>query len=364
VTLLSLADVTVETPDSTILAVDRLEVARGEVLAVLGPTGAGKSTLLRLAALIQRPSSGVIAWSGKPVDWPPPLALRRRVAMAFQDPLPFAGSVAENVAWGLAVRGVGRQEATARVGEALEMFGIGDLAGRPATTVSGGEAQRMALARAIVVRPDLLLLDEPLASLDPPIKERLIADLGRTTREWDLTVVHVTHDRDEAIALANRIAILDRGLLLQVGTPEEVFYRPSCRRVAEFLGMTNLLAGTVAAKAGVGREVVVGPLRLRTAARLDVGSPVLVCIRPEDVSLGNASAPAATGGTNRIGGVVRETATRGTAMEVEIDCGVLVRSLAPRRVVNSLGLVAGSQVTLQIDPEAIHVLPEATHDQS
>jgi len=238
VSLIELRDVRVEAGTRCILDVVVLDVHAGEVLVVLGPTGAGKSTLLRILGLLERPAAGEVRWRGAPVHWPVPLGLRRRVTMAFQDPLLFSGTAAENVEYGLRVRGVSKLDARAQAMAMLRQLEVAAHAEQKASTLSGGEAQRVALARALVIRPELLLLDEPLASLDEPLREELGHELLTLIKATGLTSVLVTHDRTAARTMADRIAILDGGRLRQVGTPEEIFSRPADDFVARFVGRT------------------------------------------------------------------------------------------------------------------------------
>src|SRR3989449_6657146 len=181
---------------------------------LIGPNGSGKSTLLRVAGLLERPTTGRVSCGGRAVDATHALAERRRMAMVFQQPLLADMTVAENVALGLAFRGVGADLAEARVGRWLERLNIAPLRGRRARTLSGGEAQRVALARALVVAPDLLLLDEPFAGLDAPSREALLPELAAILRGDRVTTVLVSHDRGEAQALADRVAVLMRGRIL------------------------------------------------------------------------------------------------------------------------------------------------------
>ncbi len=180
-----------------VLEIDALDLERGEILALVGPNGAGKSTLVTALALIERPAAGTIESDGEPVDWRRgALLARRRLAIVFQEPLLFDTTVFENVATGLKLRAISGKERTPRIEHWLDRLGIRDLAGRQARTLSGGEAQRASLARALVLEPELLLLDEPFAALDPPTRERLVDDLLPLLRETATTTVLVTHDRD------------------------------------------------------------------------------------------------------------------------------------------------------------------------
>ena len=351
--LLSLTDVTVRAEGRTLLDLPRLEVHEGEILVVLGPTGAGKSTLLRIAGLLQRPAHGHLAWRDEPVPWPTPLALRRRMAMVFQAPLLFSGTVLDNVAYGLRLRGERGSALRDRVDAALAQFHIAHLAGQRASTLSGGEAQRTALARAVVLEPELLLLDEPLASLDAPIRERLRDELRQAIRGRGMSCVYVTHELPEAFTLADRIAVLSGGRLLQVGKPEEVFYAPNQRAVAEFLRAGNLLPAEVVSAAGGLATVRIAGRILTAASALVAGRRALACIHPEEVQV--ALAPGSAG--EWLGATVVAVTDRGPTLRVDLDCGFPLRALVTRRAARELELRPGVRVAVALAPESVHLIP-------
>ena len=218
-----------------VLEVESLELRRGEILALVGPNGAGKSTLITALALLERPVAGTITLDGTPVDWRRGLlAARRRLSIVFQEALLFDTTVADNVATGLKLRGVPTREREPLVGRWLDRLGIAHLAGRQARTLSGGEAQRTSLARALAIAPDLLLLDEPFAALDAPTREALGDDLLPLLRETATTTVLVTHDRDEALEMGDRLGVILDGRLVQVDRPEDVVAAPANEAVAAF----------------------------------------------------------------------------------------------------------------------------------
>jgi tungstate transport system ATP-binding protein len=218
-----------------ILRIEQLAIERGEIVVFVGPNGAGKSTLMTALALIDRPAAGSITWDGTPIDWKHgALAARRRLAIVFQEPLLFDTTVAENVATGLKLRGIGRKEREPRVRYWLERLGIAHLAGRQARTLSGGEAQRTSLARALVLEPELLLLDEPFAALDAPTREALADDLVPLLRETRTTTLLVTHDREEALEFGDHLAVIMDGGLAQWDTPERILAAPASDAVAAF----------------------------------------------------------------------------------------------------------------------------------
>jgi tungstate transport system ATP-binding protein len=220
--VLRLCGVTVRYGQRVVLSLSELAVAPGEVLAIMGPNGAGKSTLLHVAALLRRPQDGQVWIAGERATRRTEGALRRRTAMVLQEPLLFEVSVLANAASGLRFRGVPRREAEHRARVWLEQFGIGHLAARNARTLSGGEAQRTSLARAFAVGPELLVLDEPFAALDPATRESLMPDLGARLRETQTAAVIVTHDATDALALADRLLVLVNGRIAQCDRTEVV----------------------------------------------------------------------------------------------------------------------------------------------
>jgi putative spermidine/putrescine transport system ATP-binding protein len=251
-----------------VVAVDdlTLEVARGEFFALLGPSGSGKTTCLRMIAGFERPTSGTVELAGRDVTREPPFA--REVNTVFQDYALFPHmSVEQNVEYGLRVKRVGRAERRERVEQALETVRLAGYGSRRPAQLSGGQRQRVALARALVNRPTVLLLDEPLGALDRQLREQMQVELKLLQREVGITFLFVTHDQDEALTMADRIAVFSGGRLEQVGTPEDVYDRPETAFVAAFIGTSNSASGAAArALFGVDGEATVRPERLRVAA--------------------------------------------------------------------------------------------------
>jgi len=233
--LVEIHDLSVRRGKVVALQLDRLQIREGEVLAIVGPNGAGKSTLLLALARLLKLEAGDILFNGQPVRSEPDKVYRRRIALVMQDPLLFDTSVFDNVAAGLRFRGVSKAEIRRRVPLWLERLGVAHLTGRRAGQLSGGEAQRVSLARAMVLEPQLLLLDEPFSALDPPTCGRLLDDLGALLKNTATTTIFVTHDLFEAEQLATRIAIILENRLRQVGSPQEVFEGPVTVDVAQFL---------------------------------------------------------------------------------------------------------------------------------
>jgi thiamine transport system ATP-binding protein len=258
-----------------------LEVAAGETMAVLGPSGSGKTTLLRVVAGLQAPESGRVLLDGSDLTGVPPH--RRGIGLVFQDHALFPHrNVAENVGFGLRMRGDPRAAVVARTAELLELVGLSGFERRSVGTLSGGEQQRVALARALAPEPRLLLLDEPLGSLDRRLRDRLLDDLARLFDELTLTALYVTHDQTEAFTLGDRVAVLREGRVAQVSTPDELWSAPVDEDIARFLGLANVREGeivrpeAVAVRAAADGDGVVeaavrtGPI-VRLRVRLDDG---------------------------------------------------------------------------------------------
>src|SRR3954449_6497792 len=257
-----------------VVAVDDvdLEIARGEFFTMLGPSGSGKTTTLRLIAGFELPDTGRVELGGRDVTHVPPYA--RDVNTVFQDYALFPHmSVADNVAYGLRIRGAGRAERRARAAEALEMVRLPDVGARKPAQLSGGQRQRVALARAIVNRPRVLLLDEPLGALDLKLRQQLQVELKRIQGEVGITFVYVTHDQDEALSLSDRVAVMDGGRVLQIGTPREIYDEPDSRFVAGFVGVSNVLELDV-------ERVERGVADLRLGARDRVRAHVDAAVAP------------------------------------------------------------------------------------
>jgi tungstate transport system ATP-binding protein len=233
--MIQLRDVVISRNGRNTLRVDSLGIQRGETLTVVGPNGAGKSTLLLALARLLRPSRGDIVYDGKSLKQLNELEYRRRISFVFQAPLLMDMTVEQNVALGLKFRGTPKDEAQARVGEWMRQLGVESLAKRRASQLSGGEAQRVSLARAFVLEPELLLLDEPFSALDPPTRSRLIQDLDHLLEKERRTAVFVTHNLNEAAKLSHRMAVIIEGVLRQVGTVEEIRSDPADEAVAAFL---------------------------------------------------------------------------------------------------------------------------------
>jgi molybdopterin-binding protein len=354
--VLALHDIGIQRSDAFTLDVPALDVRPGEVLAVIGPNGSGKSTLLRVLGLLQAPDRGEVRYHSRPVTVADGLGVRRRMATVFQTPLLADTTVEANVALGLGFRGVPQAERTARVGRWLERFGVAALQFRLARTLSGGEAQRVALARALVLEPEVLFLDEPFAGLDAPTRTALVPELGAVLRAERVTTVLVSHDRAEAQALGDRVAVLIGGRLHQVDETARVFQTPDSEEVARFVGVETIVCGeAIATNLGV-TLIEVGGSRIEVAGTAPPGERVRVGIRPEDVTLGGApDNMAPNSARNHLRGrVVR--ATPGSPVRVLVDVGFPLVASVTLRSAQELGLVPGVPITAIFKASAVNMI--------
>jgi putative spermidine/putrescine transport system ATP-binding protein len=315
-------------------------VEDGELLSLLGPSGCGKTTTLNVIAGFVVPDAGRVRVDGEDVTTRP--AWRRGLGVVFQSYALFPHmSIAENVAFGLRERGVARAEREARVAEALALVRLDEAGDKRPGQLSGGQQQRVALARALVIRPRVLLLDEPLAALDRKLREEMRAELKDIQRAVGTTTVFVTHDQHEALGLSDRVAVLNGGRIEQLGTPEEIYERPATAFVADFVGASSVLRGRAT---DAGRVDVAGtPVRVRLPRPLHAGEVVRLLIRPERVTLGGD-------GPNVLPARVAAVMYLGDHSEVRLELADGTRLLASVR--GRAGLSAGERVSARLPEDA------------
>ncbi|MDH2445189.1 ABC transporter ATP-binding protein [Amnibacterium sp. CER49] len=321
-----------------VVAVDGvdLEIPDGELFAMLGPSGSGKTTVLRMIAGFEQPTAGTVRLGGVDATALPPF--KRDVNTVFQDYALFPHmTVQQNVEYGLRVRGVGRAERTKRAGEALEMVRLSGFGARRPVQLSGGQRQRVALARALVVRPRVLLLDEPLGALDLKLREQMQVELKAIQREVGITFVFVTHDQDEALTLCDRLAVFNQGRIEQVGDAADVYERPASRFVAEFVGTSNILEGRVA-QALLDREGV-------------------HAVRPEKITVLGPDA-AVPPQARRVSGTIAEVVYAGATTRVLVDAaGTTLAAVLLNAEADALpDLTRGAPVVLAWHESAVHAL--------
>jgi spermidine/putrescine transport system ATP-binding protein len=341
-----------------VIAVDgiSLEIEPGEFFSLLGPSGCGKTTTLRMIAGFERPTDGTILLDGVDVANRPPN--QRNVNTVFQSYalFPFL-TVAENVAFGMKYKSVPKAERNDRVAEALAQVELGGYEKRRPNQLSGGQQQRVALARALVLRPSVLLLDEPLGALDAKLRRALQVELGALQRQVGITFLYVTHDQEEALTMSDRLAVMSHGRIAQLGTPEAIYNEPADAYVADFLGVSNLM------DARVERGGSAAPCRVRLgdfvleagAGRLDATGAVKLAIRPERVRL----EPYESTGANRVPGMVERLAFLGstTYIYARLATGSVLQALVPNDGV-TLPYSQGTAVSVHLPADALRVLPD------
>jgi spermidine/putrescine ABC transporter ATP-binding subunit len=359
-TALSLKGITKTFGRTAVLRDISLEVDSGDLFFILGASGCGKSTLLRILAGLERPDSGSIVVDGRNILEVP--AHERGIGMVFQQYALWPHmTVAQNVRFGLEVQGVEKRERDTRVAEALELVQMSDLGQRYPHEISGGQQQRVALARSLAVRPRVILLDEPLSNLDARLREEIRHELQELHRALKITMIYVTHDQEDALTLATKIALLRSGVVEQVGTPFELYQAPRTRYVAEFLGSANILSCDIRAVRDSIAELTIrcAPEQTFTArvpSQTGANSHVL-CLRPETLSLGkkpSSSAPS-------IPATVRHIAFKGSHLDIECatNTGERLLSRAPTTL-SAEHYREGDPVFLSWPPDTAVVVSESS----
>ena len=351
-----------------VVAVDhmRLRIAHGEFYSLLGPSGCGKTTTLRMIAGFEQPSEGEIFLAGQPIAGVPPY--RRNVNTVFQHYALFPHmNVAQNVGYGLRQRKVGKAEEARRVGEALEQVRLAGYGQRRVWEMSGGQQQRVALARALVNRPTVLLLDEPLGALDLKLRKAMQLELKALQREVGITFVYVTHDQEEALTMSDTIVVMRDGRIQQAGGPVELYERPANRFVADFIGTSNFLKGTIAEVSSDDRLTVRTDLGLVLHGRLTdpdaapgVGDAVIVAVRPERLDVDAGGDPASSHDRTSVTGRIHQGTYLGDQTEFRVQTDVagelVVRRQNQAAGGDSLGLAPGDPVTVSWSEDANLVL--------
>lgn len=327
-----------------------LEVQDGEYFVILGPTGAGKTLLLELIAGFHAPDRGEIFINEKNVTVLPPE--KRNIGFVYQDYSLFPHlDVRKNIEFGLRMKGIRDRTRVERMAENLD---ISHLLHRYPLTLSGGEQQRVALARVLLIEPDVLLLDEPLSALDPVTQSTTRRLLKKIHEMSDLIVIHVTHNQTEAQILADRIAIMMEGSIVQVAAANEVFDRPLNDRIAHFIGVENVLKGTVTSKSEGLTTIALDSCEIEAVSGLEVGEEVHACLRPENVTISKGHLKSSA--RNAFEGDVIEIEPLGALLRVKVDCGFVVNSFITKQSALELELELGRRVTVSFKATAVHVI--------
>jgi len=348
-------------PGGVVIAVDgmSLDVKDGELVTLLGPSGCGKTTALRVVAGFEAPTSGRVLMDGQDVTHQAPHA--RNSAMVFQSYAIFPHlTVAQNVAFGLEMRGVPRDQIVSRVRDILDLVELSGLEHRSPEQLSGGQQQRVALARAIITEPRVLLFDEPLSNLDAKLREQMRGEVRKLQRRLAITSIYVTHDQAEAMALSDRIVVMEGGRVQQVGTPLEIYAHPANRFVADFIGRVNFLEGQVKAVTPDSLEIDVGGRSLAVPYRqrgFRVGEYAAVVVRPETIRLTPVTRVGAA--TRPFTGTIRRATYLGPTAEYEIDWErTLLLAVSYSPLEHGL-LSEGTQVAFDFPVGTVHVLPNS-----
>jgi iron(III) transport system ATP-binding protein len=340
--------------EGIVRAVDRanISIAKGEFVTFLGPSGCGKTTTLRLIAGFEFPTQGQIILDGQTINELPPN--QREMAMVFQSYAIFPHlNVFENIAYGLKIRRLSSQEVREKVRWVLELTELTGLENRPPNALSGGQQQRVALARALVMEPKVLLMDEPLSNLDAKLREVMRTEIRRIQQKLGITSVYVTHDQLEAMTLSDKIVVMNKGRIEQIGPPQEIYRHPRTAFVADFIGRTNFVNGTVRSlnDRDVTLEVFGRALNVpRPEHTLHEGQPVRLVLRPETIQL------VEQGG--QFQGIVRWSSYQGNAIEYEVEVGgqpLTVLNTDPR---HTTIYPPGQEISVQVLEDCLYVLPE------
>ncbi len=327
-----------------------LKVYDGEYFVILGPTGAGKTLLLETIAGLHRPDEGEIWLDGRNITLVPPE--QRKIGIVFQDYALFPHMTArENILFGLKLRKITREEAEERLKDMADMLKIDRILDRYPKTLSGGEKQRVALARALVLRPRLLLLDEPLSALDEEIRRSLWDELRSIHEKLRITTIHVTHDQTEAVALADRIGVMNQGSVVQTGTPREIFRNPKTEFIARFTGFENIYEGHASESGGI-TLVNVGGVEI-TSTDQKTGR-VKACIRPEDITLYHERPKSSA--RNTFKGVVSNISDRGPLVRLKVKSKLEFTVLISKRSLVEMNLNKGSTVYLSFKASSVRLI--------
>lgn len=340
----------------TVLDINELKVETSRILALIGPNGAGKSTLLLTMAGLLKPSMGMIRYQGMPVDSSASRSsMRRSVCVVFQEPLLLNTSVYKNVALGLKFRHLTGSEIERSVEESLDYFGISFLAKRSAKTLSGGESKRVSLARAFALKPQLILLDEAFNSLDPPTRETLIDDLRHILEETKITAVLALHDREETLRLAQDVAVMAEGRIIQSGTTAQIFNKPESEFVASFVGTETILEGTVEKNnAGLLGISVAGKI-IEAVGNYLPGQNVYCCLRPENITVSPVM-PEKISARNVFEAKIQKIIRQAFFYKMILDCGFPMVAYITVSSCEDLGLCEGSMVAVSFKATAVHVM--------
>jgi len=326
-----------------------LEIEDGEYFVILGPTGAGKTLLLETIAGFHQPDYGKIYMDGKDITSLPPN--RRKMGFVYQDYMLFPHmKVRENISYGLRIMEKDEGEIEKKVKELAKMLHIEHILDREPSNLSGGERQRVALARALAIEPHILLLDEPLSAMDEMLKEEIMKDLKRINREGGITFIHVTHSRSDAVMLADRMAVMKDGRIIQVGRATDIFRKPINKFVAEFVGVENIFEGEARKQDGI-TIFTIDDMEIYSSS--DMEGKCYASIRPEDIIISKKRIESSA--RNCIEGIVKGIADMGNVIRVNVDCGMPFMVNITHESMNEMGLSIGEKIYLVFKAQNVHL---------
>jgi tungstate transport system ATP-binding protein len=355
--VLTTKDLKVELGGIPVLHIPSFSLNDKEVVTIIGPNGSGKTTLLLTLACLLKPFAGHVSYRGEALaSHDAVFRFRRKISMVFQDPLLFDTTVYNNVATGLKLRGLAKNDAKERVIKYLKMFGIEHLANRSARKLSGGESQRTSLARAFAIEPEIIFLDEPFSALDPPTRHALVHDLDSVLQKTGTTTVMVTHVEFEALNLSGRIVVMNGGRIVQTGSPSEVMNNPLDEFVAKFVGMEAILNGKIVECENGFLMISVFGKQIYARGQGKPEEEVNCCIRPENVAVETQDDSSRSENRNIFAGQITHVYSMGPFVKLSLDCGFPLISLVTRDAFAVLGLAEGKKIYASFNPASVHLL--------
>lgn len=351
---LEIADLKQVYSGKKVLEVENFKVYDGDCLVIYGPNGSGKSTLLRVMALVEKPFKGEVFFEGQKVKDSNSLFLRRKMALLLPRPLFFKGNVKENLVYGLKVRKSTPVLIKERLEKVVELFSLSELLSRDPRTLSSGESQRVHLARAFILEPEILFLDEPFSTLDRPTREEKVFELKQIIKKTKQTTVLVTHNREEAMFLANKVAVLISGRVAQEGKVEEVFNYPATSEVARLVGVETVLKGIVKEKRDGLLVVKLGEQEVVASGYGEEGRETMLFIKPEDVLVAHQKLESSV--RNWFRGKILSAQSFGRLLQLQIDCGFLLKASLTQAAWEELGLKEGEEIWAGVKATAVHTI--------
>ncbi|MDO9088485.1 MAG: ABC transporter ATP-binding protein [Anaerolineaceae bacterium] len=354
--ILNVKNIVISRNQIPVLAMEEFCVNSGELLAIIGPNGAGKSSMVLALSGLLAWQEGQLFFQDKLINPKDLFSYRRQIGMVLQNPLLLDDTVEGNIKVGLRFRGISSKEAKQKAALWMDRLGITHLAKRKARQLSGGEGQRVSLARALVLKPKLLFLDEPFGALDAPTRARLIEDFIHLQKQESISTVFVTHDQDEALWMGDRITVIMDGKLRQIGRPDEIFNTPIDADVAGFVGTETIIPGKVLSINEGLAKIQVDGYTLEVVGDVQAGQNVFICVRPEHLTLWRDSSVGQSSARNFIKGTIKQITPQGVLDRIVLDCGFHLVALITRSSTRDMNLSAGMSVGTSFKSSSAHLV--------